>query len=130
MTPKAVGEVSEGIVLAHLLKQGKTVCLPFGNNQSYDLVIEKAGVFVRVQVKTARLRNGCVVFDTCSKNTITNKRAAYHGRADLFMAYCPATEKIYAIPVDECGVREVCLRVDSPRGGATSSIRWARDYEA
>lgn len=129
MNPKGVGEVSEGIVLAALLKMGKTVCLPFGNNQSYDLVVDDAGTFVRVQVKTGRFGNGCVTFDTCSRNTITGARTAYAGRADVFMVYCPGTGMIYRVPVSECGRSATSLRVDAPVGGATSRIRWASDYE-
>jgi hypothetical protein len=129
MNPKGVGEVSEGIVLAELLKMGKTVCLPFGNNQSYDLLMDDAGSFVRIQVKTGRLANGCVTFDTCSRNTITGVRTAYTGRADVFMVYCPATGKIYQVPISECGRSATSLRVDAPAGGAHSKIRWAEDYE-
>jgi hypothetical protein len=129
MNPKGVGEVSEGIVLAGLLKMGRTVCVPFGNNQSYDLVTEDAGTFVRVQVKTGQLANGRITFDTCSRNTITGVRTGYAGRADVFMIYCPGTGKIYQVPVAECGPRGATLRVDAPANGMRANIRWAADYE-
>lgn len=129
MNPKGIGEVSEAIVLAELLKLGKVVCLPFGNNQSYDLVVDDERGFTRVQVKTGRIGNGCVVFDTCSRNTITGARTAYAGRADEFMVYCPANSTIYRIPVQACGGNATSLRLEPPRGGATSRIRWAADYE-
>jgi PD-(D/E)XK endonuclease len=59
--PKATSERSEGIVLGELMKLGKVVLFPFGNNQRYDLVIDEGdGRFVRVQVKTAWWENGCV----------------------------------------------------------------------
>jgi len=44
---KAIGEISEAIVLAEFLKMGFPVLLPFGDNQRYDMVIEAGGRFLR-----------------------------------------------------------------------------------
>ena len=127
MNTKGIGEVSEGIVLAHLLKSGRTVLLPFGNNQRYDLVVDEDGTFVRVQVKTGRLERGCVVFNTSSVNGFTGKRTTYAGTADVFMVYCPATGGVYRVPVAECGASMMSLRVD-PAAKNWSTIHWAKDY--
>lgn len=128
MNPKAVGELSEGIVLAHLLRKGIPVLMPFGNNQRYDFVTDEDGSFVRVQVKTGRLANGCVSFKTSSVNGFTGKRTTYVGGADVFMIYCPETGTVYRVPVSECGNSMTSLRVDPPRGGPKTTLRWARDY--
>lgn len=40
---KQKGDVSEAVVLAELVKLGFSVLQPFGDNQSYDLVVEKGG---------------------------------------------------------------------------------------
>lgn len=54
----------------------------------------------------------------------------YRGQIDLFLAYSPYTDKVYRVPVDEVGLREVWLRVDPLKPGAPrSTIRWATDYE-
>lgn len=127
--PKAVGERSEGIVLAELMKLGYVVLLPFGNNQRYDLVVDEDGTFVRVQVKTCWWENGCVAFKTNSVNAFTGKRKTYQGSADVFVAYSPHTGSVYRVPVGECGSSQVTLRVEPNKGGATSGIRWAKDYE-
>src|ERR1700759_2145571 len=129
LNPKAVGERSEGIVLAELMKLGRVVLLPFGNNQRYDLVVDEDGTFVRVQVKTCYWVNGCVAFKTNSVNAFTGKRTTYVGSADVFMAYSEHTGKVYRVPVSECGSSAMTLRVNPPRGGATSGIKWAKDYE-
>lgn len=128
---KAVGERSEGVVLAELLKLGHVVLLPFGNNQRYDLVVENSGQFVRVQVKTAWWDNGCACFKPNNVNAFTGQRKTYVGAADVFMVYSPHTGKVYCIPVNACGTSEIRLRVDPANGnaGAMSRIRWASDYE-
>lgn len=130
MNPKGRGEVSEGVVIACLLKQGHSVSIPFGNNQRYDLILDEGeGTLLRIQVKTGRLAEGCVIFQTSSKNSFTGQTLNYRGQADLFMVYCPQIETIYEVPVEDCGNREMRLRVEPVRGGPKSTIRWAKDYE-
>lgn len=128
MNPKAIGEISEGFVLAHLLKLGKVVLIPFGNNQRYDFVIDDNGTFVRAQVKTGRLVDGVVVFKTSSVNGFTGARRTYAGVADVFLVYCPETEVVYSVAVGLCGASEMRLRINPAKGGPKTTIRWARDY--
>jgi hypothetical protein len=129
MNPKAIGEVSEGVVLALLIKRGHPVLIPFGNNQRYDLVVDLGeGRFERVQVKTARIRNGCVTFKTSSVNGFTGARRDYANQADAFYAYCPDDERVYRVPVGICGKSMVTLRVAPARGGPSGRIRLASDF--
>ena len=53
---KAIGTISESVVLSEFLKAGFPVLLPFGDNLRYDMVIEAGGRFLSVQCKTARYR--------------------------------------------------------------------------
>jgi hypothetical protein len=128
MNTKAVGEISEGIVIAELLKRGYSVSVPFGNNQRYDLILDDGHRLIKVQVKTGRLSQGCVIFQTVSKNGFTGEARHYRGQVELFLVYCPQLDTIYSIPVDLCGLGEVRLRVDPPVGGNVSKIKYAKDY--
>ncbi len=129
MNTKAKGELSEGIILAALLKLGHSVAVPFGNNQRYDLILDEGGTLLRVQAKTGRMYQGCVVFNACSTNPYTGKKTGYTGQVDLFLVYCPATDKVYRVPVEVCGTTEVRLRVDPLTRGARPGVRWAADFE-
>ena len=40
---KAAGDITEAIVLAEFLRAGFSVCVPFGDNRRYDLVVEAGG---------------------------------------------------------------------------------------
>lgn len=103
--------------------------IPFGNNQRYDLVVDMGnGVFLRGQVKTGVYRNGCVRFHPCSKSG-GGKKKHYRDQIEVFWVYCPELDKIYQVPVNDVGTNQSLLRVDPPLGGATSGIRWAKDYE-
>ncbi|HEY7543986.1 MAG TPA: group I intron-associated PD-(D/E)XK endonuclease [Blastocatellia bacterium] len=56
------GNISESRVLAAFVQAGFIVSLPFGGGAPYDLVIDTGFRLLRVQVKTGRLRNGCILF--------------------------------------------------------------------
>jgi hypothetical protein len=129
--PVDVGHRTEGAILSELVRRGYSVLVPFGVNQRYDLVIDMDGKFVRAQCKTGWLRRGAVRFSTQSTQSNTARRIVrgYAGDADAFLVYCPETDRIYAVPVDEAPVGYMYLRVDPPLNGQTHSIHWARDYE-
>lgn len=124
----AVGDRSEGAVLAALLKAEMTVLLPFGGGQRYDLVFEDKGVFRRVQCKTGRVESGAVVFSTCSWGR-GSKRLSYGGQCDLFGVYCPSLDKVYLVPVGDVPERGGSLRIDPARNGQQSGVRYASQYE-
>jgi PD-(D/E)XK nuclease superfamily protein len=118
-------------VLAELVKRGHRVLLPFGVNHRYDLVLDLGDKFVRVQIKTARISGGCVNFNSQSVRSNTKQVLCrdYRGDADLFIAYCPENDRVYAVPVDEAPRKQVSLRLDPPAYNQNMGVRWATDYE-
>jgi hypothetical protein len=111
-----VGDRTEAIIIAALVRRGYRVLRPLSANQRYDLVLDLEGEFLRVQCKTGRLRNGAVVFAV--------------DEADVFLVHCPATDRIYAVPVGASGVLKMgSLRVGAPANNQTKRIRWAADHE-
>jgi len=132
MNTTTQGEISEGHVIAHLLKRGYAVSIPFGNNQRYDLVIDDGSHLWRAQTKTARLEKGCLVFN-CSNNGYKGVRKTYQGQIDLFLIYSPHTDKVYRVPIEAATVTSMMLRIDPTRAGSPKSpkhpIKWASDYE-
>jgi PD-(D/E)XK endonuclease len=126
-----VGQRTEAIVLAELVKRGHRVLIPFGVNHRYDFVLDMGESFVRVQCKTARVQNGCVIFHCQSirSNTKHVYRRHYRGDADLFLAYCPANGRIYAVPVDDATKTQIYLRLEPTANNQRLGVRWASDYE-
>jgi hypothetical protein len=129
--PVDVGLRTEGAILGALVRRGYLVLVPFGQNQRYDLVLDMDGKFVRVQCKTGRLRNGCVVFSAQSVRSNTRKAVFRHYKDDveLFLVHCPDTGGIYAIPIEEVTRSHGTLRIDPTSNGQEKYVRWARDYE-
>ena len=57
-------------------------------------------------------------------------RRDYLGQIEEFAVYCPATEGVYLIPINDVLARTgAYLRVETPRNGQHKRIRWAKDYQ-
>jgi PD-(D/E)XK endonuclease len=130
--PVDVGERSEAIIFAELVKRGHQVLIPHGTNHRYDIVIDVGDRFLRAQCKTGRLRRGVIEFAT--RSTRANTRGVVHtpynaDQIDLFLVYCPDTDRIYAVGVEEVGSTGGFLRVDPAANGQAKRVRWAADHE-
>jgi hypothetical protein len=128
---KSKGILSEVKVIARLVETGRAVSIPFGDNSRYDLVVEEPdGKLVRVQIKSGRLRKGCVRFYSCSTNGFTGEYRGYRGQVDVFMVYCPDNGRIYRVPVEDVGETSVLLRVSPPkRSERGCKFNWAKEFE-
>jgi hypothetical protein len=128
-----VGNVTEAIVLAALVKAGRAVLLPFGDAHPYDLLVDEGDRFVRVQCKTGRLmKKGVISFSTSSWQRSKNAKGAnrsYIGRADAIAVYCPPLDKVYLVPVENCPKTNGYLRLSPSNNKQSAGIRWAKDYE-
>ncbi len=127
-----IGTTTEGVILAALLKAGKTVLIPFGNQQDYDLVMEENGCFFRIQCKTGRLKQGTVQFNLytmAQQGTAKHTRKCYGDKVDFYGVYCPANQKTYLVPREAVSQALGILRVDPPANNQVKNIRWAVDFE-
>lgn len=129
--PVDVGHRAEAAILSALVQRGYRVLLPFGVNQRYDLVLDCDGRFLKAQCKSGRLRDGAIQFRALStqSNMKRTRTRGYAGEVDLFVVYCPDTQKVYVVPADEVPATSMYLRVDPPRNRQGKRVRWAKDYE-
>jgi hypothetical protein len=54
---------------------------------------------------------------------------SYVGEIDLLLVYCPETDRVYALDVEEAATGQATLRVDPTSNGQARGVRWAADYE-
>jgi hypothetical protein len=129
--PADVGLRTEAIVLAALVRRGYRVLTPFGTNQRYDVAIDVGDRILRAQCKTGRLRRGAVLFQARSirSNTRRSYWRGYEDDVDLFFVYCPETDRVYAIRIEDVTSSVCALRVAPTANGQAKGIRWAGDYE-
>ena len=128
METREKGNRTEAKILAAFIEAGYLVLLPFGDGHKYDLVINDGLHLQRVQCKTGRVRNGCLMFNACSFSGNGGIRRDYRDLADLFAVLNPETGDVYIIPVEEVGRTIASLRLDPPMNGQSKRIRWAKSY--
>jgi hypothetical protein len=113
---KDVGDTTEARVLHALIARGYSVSIPFGDNDSYDLLVDSASGLHRTQCKTGWLEDGCVRFKTASETTIDGETVAedYGESVDAFAVRCKDTERLYWVPEATAGTKNTYLRVEEP----------------
>jgi len=132
--PKAIGDRTTMAIMLALHAQGWTTYVPFGENTRCDLVVDYGRRLSRVQCKTGRLRNGGVMFPTCSTyahhGNPKQTRRTYEGEVDEFAVFCPELGSVYLIPIDDVPVTSrATLRIERTRNGQSRRIRPAAAYE-
>jgi hypothetical protein len=77
----------------------------------------------KIQVKTAWVSNGCALYKSQRRQPGTGltRRAYKSGEVDYFVAYCPTTAAIYAVPAEKHGV-EGRLRLEPVRNGQAKLV--------
>jgi len=130
---KAIGDRSEAMVLAALVRNGYHVSIPFGENNRYDLLADDGARIVRVQVKSGRVRKGAISYSCCS--THAHRRAgplasrSYRGEVDYIAVYCDELRKVYLVPEEELARTRAHLRLIAPTNGQRRKLRWAHRFE-
>jgi hypothetical protein len=123
------GNAAEAAVLHRLIAAGIPVLVPFGGGLSFDLgaVVPPDGEILRIQVKSGRVRNGCVAFNTWGTDH-GKGRLSYQGRADILAVHAPELSDILMVPVEDCIPFRGRFRIDPTRNNQRSGVRFAADY--
>ena len=127
---KDVGDETEAKVIYELISNGYSVCVPFGDNDKYDLVVDDGDILHRVQCKTGWANKADTMrFNTHSQTTKRGEyhEKTYHGEIDAFVVRYPENESIYWIDIDEATEQKMELRFDAEIDHP--SINWAKEYE-
>ncbi|WP_200532017.1 group I intron-associated PD-(D/E)XK endonuclease [Halorubrum sp. LN27] len=123
------GGLTEQIVITELKKRNISVSTPVGDNERYDLVLEKPdGDLLRAQIKTGRVKDGVVRFKGVSQHTNSSGHVykQYGDDVDCFLVHSNETEETYFVDSEEVGT-SMHLRIDPP-AQKTSQINWAEEY--
>lgn len=132
MNSKVKGQLSEARALYEFQKYHIPVCLPWGDNERYDMIAEFDGKFNRIQVKTSNEEeNGAICcWARSSTNHTTNKRlSSYEGEVDYFVFVNQTYDLIALVPIKDLeGKKSIRLRLTPPANGQTKGIRYFEDY--
>jgi hypothetical protein len=129
--PVDVGFRSEAAIAYRLFELGYDVYLPGNPNTRVDMFVDTADGILRCQCKTGRLRSGTVRFSTQSVRCNTKQilTRGYVGEIDWFLVYCPDTDGVYAVAIEDACRSSGSLRVTPALNNQQRGIQWAADYQ-
>ena len=132
---KQKGNIGEAKCLAKMVELGVPVCLPFGDNERYDMVIEHDGKLEKIQIKYSSQQEseGSILFKTASStNNTTNKHlSSYENDIDAFLFYNSINDEVYYMPIDIIQNRKtITMRMQPAKNGQTKNCLFTADYLA
>ena len=128
LTPSEIGARAEREIAYALERAGWTIYLPvFSPHARVDLVALRSAESLRVQVKSARISRGALVFRVCSNTG--NVPRDYRDEIDAFGVYSPDLDRCYVVPIDATATRMCFLRLEPSANGQIKGTRLAADFE-
>jgi len=127
MHKKEKGAIGELAVAAQLVRDGWQILFPYGENSRYDLVIERNGIFKRIQVKYSTPKNG-VLRINCRSSNNWSVLPYTADQIDLYAVYDPIHREVFFIPVEETNKNLLNLRIENSKNGQRVGLRFAKDY--
>jgi hypothetical protein len=127
---KQKGDIAEAFVTYLLKQNGFNVLVPWGEDNRYDLVTEKKGVFKRIQVKYATPQDGVLEVRVRSCN---NYKIIHYSPKDIdiIAVYSPKQSKVYFIPLNGIRNRSICkLRLVPTKNHQKKYVVLASRYES
>lgn len=102
MNSKDIGSIGEHIAILKLLELGLSVSKPIGDNDRYDLIIDKENILYKIQVKSSKGTQDSVVFYTCSSQAHRGKGRSLYTleEVDYFLLVDIVTKQVFILPND------------------------------
>ena len=127
MHKKTKGSVAELVVAARLMRDGWHVLIPYGENTRYDLVAERDGRFVRIQVKYVTPKNGTLEVNCQSSNNWSV--LPYSSKEiDVIAVYNPTDQQVHYVPSAQIRKSKMKLRLTDTKNGQRAYVRFAREF--
>jgi len=128
MDTRARGDIAEAAVLLALEERRIRVWRPWGTSGPCDLLAEAPdGRLLRLQVKCARVRDGCLIANARSTDHGRGRRS-YTGLVDAIAIHAPDLSQQFVVPIGEAQGYEIRLRYQPARNRQEVGVRLAADY--
>jgi hypothetical protein len=114
---------------AEFIRKGWNVFLPYGEDSSVDLLIQKGIDYKRIQIKATRSKQGVIFGRLKSSNNWQVKKYSKN-EIDYFGIYDAERKKGYLLPIEDVnGMIEITLRLDKTKNNQQKNVRNAKDFE-
>ena len=132
MNTKTKGQLSEAKALYEFQIYNIPVCVPWGDNERYDMIAEFNNKFNRIQIKTCNEeQNGAICcYTRSSTNHTTNKKlSTYIGEVDYFVFVNQTYDLIAIVPIEDIGdKKQIRLRIREPLNNQKTNSKYFKDY--
>jgi hypothetical protein len=130
MSTTAQGNIGEFVIAADLIEKGCVVMFPSGGNPHYDLVVEKEGIFRRVQVKYVTEKDGVIIGRLYTMGRDRKMNLHTNKDFDILALYEPKSKEIYYISLALISnATQIVLRVGKTKNKMQKGIHFAKDYQ-
>lgn len=126
---KQKGDIAEAYVTYLLKQNGFNVLIPWGEDNRYDIVTEKKGIFKRIQVKYSTPKNGTIEVRVRSCN---NYNIIHYSPKDIdiIAVYSSNKNKVFFIPLEDIKDKSICkLRLEPTKNKQKKFVVMASKYE-
>ncbi len=124
------GDIGVAAVTADLLEQNYEILIPISSCSPFDLAVCNGTSLIRVQVKYATKKAGCVVAKLGRKviySNVVKRRRFEPGEVDVVAVYCPDTRQCYYIKTSQIG-EYARFRLDASKNEHAVGVRLAEEY--
>lgn len=133
MNSKRIGNIGEAKALSKFVELGVPVYIPFGDNETADLIADFNGKLNKIQIKTTiKADNGKMEFNTASSMSKSHIGDTVHKytetEVDYFVFYNIERDKIFLVPFKDVGSRGFTIRYELPKNGQKIGIHLEQDY--
>lgn len=132
---KHLGSLTELQCITYLFELGYDASIPYGENLSYDFILDVNGKLLKLQCKTSReLEEGAYKF-SCVRVRVrvrVNKKEniCKHYTKDEVDFFCTFIRgRCYMVPFNECDNSKT-LRFVPTKSGKVKGVSFAENYEA
>jgi hypothetical protein len=128
VTSKQLARESELRFASELTRKGWEIFFPYGEDTPIDLLAYRDKKFIKIQIKSTKIKNGAMSCKLRSTNNWQDKRYKEE-EIDYFGFYDHNNKKGYLIPFKEVeGKSEIKIRIESAKNNQKNKIRGAKKY--
>ena len=127
MHKKRKGSIAELAVATRLMREGWNVLVPYGENTRYDLVAERNGRFVRIQVKYSTPKDG-KLYVSCRSSNNWSVLPYTAKEIDAIAVYDGLSQAVYFVPVSRMRKSAMVLRLDPTKNSQKVRVRFAKEF--
>ncbi|MBI3241916.1 MAG: hypothetical protein HYZ49_06450 [Chloroflexi bacterium] len=122
----SIGQIGEVAVMQKLIEAGWQVLIPYGNSAPYDLVAEKDGRMIRLQIRTTHAKGNFISINCRAKN---NRVRFQPGQFEFLVVYELDSETAFVVPAVEVKGKAVFhIRLLPSRSGQVRGTHPAEEY--